>query len=445
MSLRERTICFRCLIISAALSALVTVTWSIFCIQPNKTNVFTYTCTQNATTKIGAICYQRYGFKLHKSKISEEQRRACLLNNLKTVHEVFTFPSSSHELISQLQEAQMEVLGPLVKGYKYAMLFGLYTDENKGDPAIGLGEIMFLRRMNVELVFHCEQSKCKENLDTAILISKRYSRNDLVIFLQGGGDMAQWHNKDSARARVIKYFRKFKIILFPQSIYLRPAPESWFNLEFCKRAYSSHPRLTLLFRDTPSLYKARELFPNTRSLLVPDMAYQIGSVSRTMAPTHDIVWIRRKDHETPDILVPRVPDGIRMSVLDLVHWFTHTGDVMKNQFLMTHNGFTFLQRGRVVITDRLHGHIMCILLDIPHVIIDSKTKKISNHYITWAQNLDNVKIAKTGHEAVQMAIEMLQRLDKKLPKVVGYFNSTEQLMYTSSNRHILKQLSAGTK
>ena len=256
--------------------------------------------------------------------------------------------------------------------------------------------------------------------------------------------MSQWHNKDSARAMVIKYFRKFKIILFPQSIYQRPAPESWYNLEYCKRAYSSHPRLTLLFRDTLSLYRARELFPNTRSLLVPDMAYQIGSVARTMAPTHDIVWIRRKDHETPDIKVPHAPKGIRMSVLDWVHWFTHTGDVMENQFLMTHNGFTFLQRGRVVITDRLHGHIMCILLNIPHVIIDSKTKKISNHYITFAQNLENVMIAKTGQEAVYMATEMLHRLDNKLPKVLGYFNSTEQLIFPKIKRRILKPLSSYT-
>ena len=437
MSARERTTCVRCFVIGVALLALVTVTWCTFCIQTNKTKMFTHTCTRNTctsnATKVGAHCYHRYGFKLHKSNISEKQRTACLLSNLKTIHEVFTFPSTSHELVSQLHQAQIKVLGPLVKGFKYGMLFGLYTDENKGDPAIGLGEIMFLRKMNVELVFHCEQSKCRESLDTALQISKRYSNKELVIFLQGGGDMAQWHNKDSARARVIKYFRKFKIIMFPQSIYQRPSIDSWYNLEFCKRAYTSHPRLTLLFRDTPSLYKARELFPKTRSLLVPDMAYQIGSVQRTMAPTHDIVWIRRKDHETPDITVPPVPEGVRMSVLDWVHWFTHTGDVMENQFLMTHNGFTFLQRGRVVITDRLHGHIMCILLDIPHVIIDSKTKKISNHYITWAQNLDNVMIAKTGREAVQMATEMLQGLDKKLPKVIGYFNSTEHLFFTSAS------------
>ena len=241
--------------------------------------------------------------------------------------------------------------------------------------------------------------------------------------------MSQWHNKDSARARVIKHFKRFQIILFPQSIWLRPTTDNAYNIEFCKHVYNSHRRLTLLYRDTPSLITSRNIFPTARSLLVPDIAFQIGSVERTMAPTHDIVWIKRKDHETPDVTVPEVPNGMRMAVFDWVNWRTHTTDVMENQFLMTHNGFTFIQRGRVVITDRLHGHIMCILINVPHVIIDSKTKKISNYYKTWAQGLENVAIASTGEEAVEMAVEMIRRLDKKLPKVIGYFNSTEGLSF----------------
>ena len=390
-------------------------------------------CSNSSTNRwvkpVTATCYARDGFIPLKSNISEKQLRTDLVNHLKKVHERFTFPTTHVELINELQALQRRLLGPLIRKYKYAMLFGLYTDENKGDPAIGLGEIMFLRKYNIELVFHCEQSKCREGLDTALQISKKYSRKNLVIFLQGGGDMAQWHNKDSARARVIKYFSKHKIIMFPQSIWLRPTTDNMYNIEFCKRVYNSHKRLTLLFRDTPSLYQARALFPRARSFLVPDIAFRIGAVTRTMAPTHDIVWIKRKDHETPNITVPSLPNGLRMAVSDWVNWLTYTGNVMENQFLMTHNGFTFLQRGRVAITDRLHGHIMCILLNIPHVIIDSKTRKISNFYNTWALGLDNVMIARTGSEAVEMAVQLLQKFDKTLPKVVGYFNSTEELKF----------------
>ena len=40
-------------------------------------------------------------------------------------------------------------------------------------------------------------------------------------------------------------------------------------------------------------------------------------------------------------------------------------------------------RGRVVVTDRLHGHILSTLCGLPHVIIDPVNHKITSYMKSW--------------------------------------------------------------
>ena len=49
-------------------------------------------------------------------------------------------------------------------------------------------------------------------------------------------------------------------------------------------------------------------------------------------------------------------------------------------------GCRLLSRGRRVITDRLHGHILCLLLGLPHTLLPEKHGKIRNFYETWTRS-----------------------------------------------------------
>jgi hypothetical protein len=52
-----------------------------------------------------------------------------------------------------------------------------------------------------------------------------------------------------------------------------------------------------------------------------------------------------------------------------------------------------LGSGRVVITDRLHGHILCTLLEIPHVVLDNSYGKISRFLDSFTRNCELVRAA----------------------------------------------------
>jgi pyruvyl transferase EpsO len=69
-------------------------------------------------------------------------------------------------------------------------------------------------------------------------------------------------------------------------------------------------------------------------------------------------------------------------------------------------GVEMLASARVVITDRLHGHILSVLLGIPHVILDNSYGKLSSFYDTWMTEVDNVHRADSPTEAVALAEQL---------------------------------------
>ncbi|MEG8022012.1 polysaccharide pyruvyl transferase family protein [Sphingomonas aerolata] len=46
-------------------------------------------------------------------------------------------------------------------------------------------------------------------------------------------------------------------------------------------------------------------------------------------------------------------------------------------------GLTLLSRGRQIVTDRLHAHILALLLGIPHVALDNEYGKLSAYIAAW--------------------------------------------------------------
>ena len=331
--------------------------------------------------------------------------------------------SSNHDAIKEAQRIHWNMFKTLIGHYKYAMLFNVAAFENKGDPAITVGELKIIRELDIELIFHCPTLKCKgKTLEYAKTISKGYSSHDLVILMQGGGNLLSYEFEDGHRRLVLETFPEFEIILFPQSIWPKANAQ---HQKLFQDVYSKHPRLTFLYRDRDSYDLGKKMFPKARPLLMPDMAFQIGAVDRFITPTHDIMWLKRGDGESTKYKVPNNTQGYDVLVADWWKWHTPKGStLLEDPFLMAANGMLFLQRGRVVVTDRLHGHILSTLCGLPHVVIDPVNHKITSYMKSWTGGIENIIVTDTAEDALKKAIGLLQKLDGKLPKVVAFRNST---------------------
>ena len=328
------------------------------------------------------------------------------------------------EVIEEAQRIHLNMFKTLLGSYKYAMLFNLAVRENKGDPAIAVGELKMIQKLGLELIFSCREMQClAQNLNYAKKLSNNYSSSDLVILMHGGGYLLSYTNEDEYRKAVLELFKNFHAVLFPQSVWPRTSLEH--QLKF-QEVYASHPRLTILYRDRPSYELGKTFIPNAKPYLMPDMAFEIGAVSRLISPTHDIMWLRRTDTERLGYNISKNAQGFDVLVQDWLSWSRQKrSSTVEDVVIRTASRMLYLQRGRVVITETLYGHILSTLCGIPHVVIDHSNHTITSYMKSWTGAVENIVVANSSEDALHMAIELLQKLDLRVPKALTFNNSIE--------------------
>ncbi len=302
-------------------------------------------------------------------------------------------------LLARLTGQVAEVVGSLIAPASRCALLDYPLHANVGDNAIWLGERRVMRALGVRVQYVAAQST--------------YSRDRLAerlagrgtIFIHGGGNLGDlWPEHQRFREEVIAAFPDYPIIQLPQSICFRdPAA-----LQRAKAVFDRHPNLTLLVRDQSSLDIARNAF-RAPSFLCPDMALALGQLKRAGRPRVDVLSISRTDHESAMTMGrgehPQweihdwvtTPRGLRGGIWRLLRRLNryhgvlarrrtalgHFYDLLARQRLQY--GCRLLGRGRVVVTDRLHGHVLSLLLGIPHVVIDDRYSKMRSFYETWTK------------------------------------------------------------
>jgi pyruvyl transferase EpsO len=315
-------------------------------------------------------------------------------------------------LIRSLQEKIGAALGPLLPPGTPCALLDFPNHSNVGDSAIWLGERNWLEHQGSPLVYACDMATYSRQRLAARL-------GDGVILLHGGGNLGDfWTEHQQFREQVIQDFPNIQIVQLPQTIYFM---DEW-SIGQARRIFNQHKHLTLLCRDDQSLDFARRQF-DALSLLCPDMAFALGPLERPAPPTDHILYLRRTDAESS-------ADRIGLESLDWLDeaatpirdrcwalsremerqgapWQTaltsliSTYDVLAQERL--HRGCRILSRGRVVITDRLHGHILCLLLRIPHIVLDNSYGKVRSFYETWTLGHALAQWAASAAEAVALA------------------------------------------
>lgn len=286
-------------------------------------------------------------------------------------------------------------------------LIGFPNHSNPGDAAIWAGQLTALKRAGHRIDYVCDWL----SYDAAHL---RRRAPDAVVLLHGGGNLGDiWPEHQRLRERLVAAFPERRVVQLPQTMsFSDPAA-----LDRARRAFDAHPDLTLLLRDHRSLADAEAAF-GCRSLLCPDAAFALGPMPRLGEPDADVVWVARTDAETaagqagpPDLAGVRVVDWLsekpgdagwtgaearrRLAsrgggrvlarapgVLDPLApalWWLYDRHVEQR----VRYGRRLLSGGRGVVTNRLHGHILAVLMGIPHVVLDNSYGKNRTFYEAW--------------------------------------------------------------
>lgn len=312
------------------------------------------------------------------------------------------------------RERVVAALKPLVADAPSICLLDFPAHPNVGDSAIWLGALAALRACGAPAPsYTCDA----ENYDRAALA--RAVGAGTIIFTGGGsfGDLYPKHMR--LRERVVMDFPDNAIVQLPESVCFRRSE----SLARCRDVFNAHRRVTLLARDDSSLAIFRSSFTSP-SLLAPDLAFMLGSLERTAAPVNDILWLKRQDDEdrwrgqvgveTVDWMYERQTRVIRLSKRVRAsadrspahRWLDRRVQSVLFPYLAAQRlarGLALLSSARVVVTDRLHAHLLAMLLGIPHVVLDNSYGKVHNFIAAWTQVSPLVHLAMNPREAAAQA------------------------------------------
>jgi pyruvyl transferase EpsO len=196
--------------------------------------------------------------------------------------------------------------------------------------------------------------------------------------------------------------------------------------------------------------RLRNDFPNHKILMpaddAPDASVMLGMQERPVAPVFEIVWIGRTDSERANdqteaaarlssqsaekFELPVLDDGIEMhfavkqrppTVL-LTDWTSMFVENVQNRNAVKELGFDararayvrramhMLSLGHVVVTDRLHAHILCLELGIPHVLLNNRSGSNWTFHQRWTRDAALVRFAATPSDAWGLARNALVKI-----------------------------------
>jgi exopolysaccharide biosynthesis predicted pyruvyltransferase EpsI len=333
---------------------------------------------------------------------------------------------NSEELIRRLQISASAVLDPLIPQGGDIALLDFPNHSNVGDSMIWLGEVEYLRRRRARAIYICDcDSYRPKDLERVI-------RPETTILLHGGGNFGSlWPRHHAFRLRVLRDFPDHSIVQLPQSIHFTSETET----EKTGAAIERHNRYVLLTRDHGALSFARARFA-CRSQLCTDSAFFIGPLATRKDPEVDVIALSRTDHEKTFSMTgstePMNP-GAKVRVVDWLGPPLHDRvrtrllrDAGKLAGVIGSPGFAILWplwnavaranlargrrllcEGKVVITDRLHAHIMCILLGKRHVMLDNSYGKLSSFHATWTKDSEITQVADSWSAAIYEARKLI--------------------------------------
>ena len=332
-------------------------------------------------------------------------------------------------LSGQAYDAVRAVIAP---GSRCALL-GYPNHTNPGDQAIWIAAKAILRRIGADVVYECSwRDYSREVLGEALAAGTH------IVFSGGGNFGDLWPATHALREAVLRDFVGVPIVQLPQTIHFTRSE----TLAATRRLLERHGSVVLLVRDAPSLALARESF-DVDVRLAPDLALACPLEPPGDASAADVVWIAREDRESRGLNPEQAPEGVwrvdwnlrdaerraldgepplPQAVLDLIErnrrltkrvagdrWRELAEIRAELSLARLQRALRLLRRGRVIVTDTLHAHLLGMMLGIPTVITDTRYGKLRATFDTFTHTVPLAQWADTPEQALGHAARVVER------------------------------------
>lgn len=278
---------------------------------------------------------------------------------------------------------------------KRAFVFLAADYGNIGDLAISSAQEKFIKENLTDYeVFPVPISKTRIWLDS---IKKQVNSEDIITIIGGGNMGSLYPDIEDLRQLVIRSFPYNKIVCFPQTLDWDESKSSNKALKKIVKTYSAHSDIHIFARESITYRKLEEIFSgqlNVKIGFVPDIVMSASAkklgVESSSKPAGVLTCLRNDKEcglkaEHYAILDRVIGDtGLTITKTD-----THAGGsglskAECNKLLS--NKIQQFAEAQLVITDRLHGMILCMLAGTPCLVLPNSNHKIRQTYLDWLKD-----------------------------------------------------------
>lgn len=308
---------------------------------------------------------------------------------------------------------------------KYVFILFAADYNNLGDLAITISQQKFL----IDLIGK-EYVIVKVNeSDTYNWVHeiKRLPPENVLITLIGGGNNGSLYDFiETPRRFLLKYFKNYKIISFPQTICFENSEQAIAIRRAFTHVANKCKDLTLVAREKNSEQVYLDI-TNAHVLLTPDIVFSYEKYVNpgTGRSLNSVALILRDDKEKAlnlsfqDNLVSLVEENFdKVEYMDTCDVEYHEGNAQE----LLDKYLARLQTMSLVITDRLHGMILSYITKTPCIVFNNNNRKIESTYETWLQGQDIVRLFDSENKNLNDLKRLIDEMKSQREYISGNLN-----------------------
>lgn len=303
---------------------------------------------------------------------------------------------------------------------------------NIGDQAIALAETRILKDMGIPYI---------ELTETVLHKMKKYRllsiMNGRPILFNGGGYLGTiWFRPELLLRAIIKKNPDSRILFLPNTVFYEPT--DWGRSEFQKsiKIYNRHRNMTLYAREHISYQIMRDSYRQVK--LAPDIVLSLNGWQGRYDRQGCLLCLRNDREKTisetqEQVLRDQAGELFGDAVQDTDMVIPKVIDIAHRQESVENKLIEF-SKAELVITDRLHGMILCAITGTPCIVVDSQSPKIKGCY-EWIKDLPYIRFSQ---DVSQITLEY-----SHIPKQAHYYDATKLREYYDDLRRDISKTYGG--
>lgn len=314
---------------------------------------------------------------------------------------------------------------------KKIILLDTPTHGNLGDQAIVLAIEKFLNSyLQHEIIFEFTHRECVLALDK---LRENISDDDIILIPGGGFLGSLWMNEQELFINIVEGFCENRIVIFPHTIYFETSEKGNVQKEIFISKINKCKDISIFAREieTYNLLRSVKTSDGLKIFECPDIVTMLVDINELdnkglLQERKNVLLCLRQDKEkyVEDNWISRIKDMIKNKEISEIS--TYWPHEIKPMYRYQEVFYILIEfsRAELVITDRLHAMLFCLITQTPCIAFDNVSKKVSGTYERWLKGFEYIKFINNETEISKICVEELlssnRRYDSKV--FTKYYN-----------------------